>query len=97
MSKELDQLFKEIHSLNKQILILDKKYSKEILEIKNLIISINQNIEDTLEQIQDFNELINQDPDDNDEWNPYNEYEAEDYETYGDQIEDENWSDHKDL
>jgi|694.fasta_scaffold38940_2 hypothetical protein len=97
MSKELDQLFKEIHSLNKQILILDKKYSKEILEIKNLIISINQNIEDTLEQIQDFNELINQDPDDNDEWNPYNEYEAEDYETYGDQIEDENWSDNKDL
>jgi hypothetical protein len=97
MSKELDQLFKEIHSLNKQILILDKKYSKEILEIKNLIISINQNIEDTLEQIQDFNELINQDPDDNDEWNPYNEYEAEDYETYGDHIEDENWSDNKDL
>jgi hypothetical protein len=97
MSKELDQLFKEIHSLNKQILILDKKYSKEILEIKNLIISINQNIEDTLEQIQDFNELINQDPDDNDEWNPYNEYEAEDYETYGDQIKDENWSDNKDL
>lgn len=94
MSRELDQLSKEIKSL-------ENKQSKEFSDIKKLLKKMDQKLGQILDKIQEFEiimdaaELIEDQMEDRDEynteWNPYDDeedYEAEEYEQYGDDDEE---------
>ena len=92
MSKELEKISQDIHELNKQIFIIDRKYSKELLEIKKILLTITETLDETLQQLQDFNDILDSNSKNSDEWNPYKDYEPEEYETYEEE-DDDNWSD----
>lgn len=94
MSKEFDQISKEIKSL-------ETKYSKEFIDIKKLLKKMDQKLTQILNKVQEFEvimdaaELIEEQMQDNDEynteWNPYDdeEYEPEEYEKYEDEDDEE--------
>jgi hypothetical protein len=94
MSKELDQLSKEIKSL-------ENKQSKEFSDIKKLLKKMDQKLGQILDKIQEFEiimdaaeileEHMEEKEDYNTEWNPYDDddYETEDYEDYNSPEEDE--------
>jgi hypothetical protein len=93
MSKELEQLSREIKSL-------ENKQSKEFSDIKKLLKKMDTKLTKILDKVEEFEiimdaaELIEDQMEDRDEynteWNPYDEedYEAEEYEQYGDDDEE---------
>jgi hypothetical protein len=93
MSKELDQLSKEIKTL-------ENKQSKEFSDIKKLLKKMDQKLGQILDKIQEFEiimdaaEMLEEHMEEKDqyntEWSPYDEedYEAEEYENYDDEDEE---------
>lgn len=87
MSRELDQLSKEIKSL-------ENKQSKEFSDIKKLLKKMDQKLGQILDKIQEFEiimdaaEMLEEHMEEKDEynteWNPYDDedYAAEEYEDY---------------
>jgi hypothetical protein len=93
MSKELDQISKEIQSL-------ENKQSKEFSDIKKLLKKMDQKLGKILDKIQEFEIIMDaaemleehmEDKEDyNTEWNPYedDDFETESYENYEDDDEE---------
>jgi hypothetical protein len=93
MSKELDQLSKDIKSL-------ENKQSKEFSDIKKLLRKMDQKLGKILDKIQEFEiimdaaemleEHMEEKEDYNTGWNPYDddEFEAESYENYDEDDEE---------
>jgi hypothetical protein len=93
MSKELDQISKEIQSL-------ENKQSKEFSDIKKLLKKMDQKLGKILDKIQEFEiimdaaemleEHMENKEDYNTEWNPYedDDFETESYENYEDDDEE---------
>lgn len=101
MSKSIDDVYKEITKLSKDIQDLDKQVSSDIAEIKKFFKTFDKKLSLVLSKIQEFEvimdaaEIIEEHMEEeeekyNTEWNPYDDedYVAEDYESYEDE-EDE--------
>jgi uncharacterized coiled-coil DUF342 family protein len=100
MAKSVDDVYKEILKLSKDINQLDGKL-KDLIEIKKNIKNLDHKIQDVSKRIQEFEiimdaaELIEEqlgdtDEDDDFPWSPYSdEYESEEYEDYDGIEEDE--------
>lgn len=101
MSKSIDDVYKEIAKLSKDIQDLDKQVSSDIAEIKKFFKTFDKKLSLVLSKIQEFEvimdaaEIIEEHMEEeeekyNTEWNPYDDedYVAEDYESYEDE-EDE--------
>ena len=97
MSKNIDDLFKEIIKISKDIQLLENKYNKEFLEIKKILKYIDKKVEEISSRIQEFEiimdaaDIIEEHMEEeenryNTEWNPYadDDYEGENYENYED-------------
>lgn len=100
MDKNINDLFKEIAKINKEIKQLDSH--KDILEIKKTLKNMDRQINEIMLKVQEFEiimdaaELLEEHMEDeaekyNTEWNPYEEegYEPEDYEQYDDEDDEE--------
>jgi hypothetical protein len=102
MSRDIENIAKEIIKANKEIHHMEDKFSKDIGDIKKLIKNLEKKIDLVLNKIQEFEiimdaaELIEEQRDEeedkyNTEWNPYEDedYEKEDYENYDNDEDDE--------
>lgn len=102
MSKNIDDVYKEVIKINKDIQALDKKVSNDIAQIKKFLKGFDKKLSLVLEKIQEFEIIMDaaemleehmEDEEDkyNTEWSPYNDddYESEDYEDYDGPEEDE--------
>lgn len=93
MSRDIENITKEIIKANKEIHQIEDKFSKDINDLKKLIKNIDKKMDLVLNKIQEFEiimdavELMEEQIDDEDEdeynteWNPYEDedYEGEDY------------------
>jgi hypothetical protein len=95
MSKEIDDVHKEIIKTNKELHSMEDKVCKDIQDIKKIIKNLDKKISTILHKIEEFEvvidaaELLQSKIDDEEEedydsgWRPYdNEYEPEEYENY---------------
>lgn len=94
MSKEIDDVYKEVIKNNKDIRSIDEKLSKDITETKKILKNLDKKISAILEKIEEFEVIIDaaeilqskiDEDEDNDAegWQPYNDdYQSEDYENY---------------
>lgn len=102
MSRDINDILKEIAKTNKDVHQVEDKLSKDINDIKKILKNIDRKlltIENKLsefEVLMDAAEIIEDHIDDeeekyNTEWNPYSDedYESEDYENYENDDEDE--------
>jgi archaellum component FlaC len=102
MSKNIDDILKEITKSNKDLSAIDCSISKETSEIKKNIKSIDTKLKNLEKKIDSIAEILNtfiiligdeaedEDAIENQEWSPYNDYDIENYdETKGFQEEDE--------
>lgn len=98
MSKNIDDVYKEVAKINKDIQALDKQVSDDIAQIKKFLKGFDKKLSLVLEKIQEFEvimdaaEIIEEHMEEeeekyNTEWNPYEDedYVAEDYESYDDE------------
>lgn len=92
MSKDFDKISEQINQLHKLIISTDKKLSKQISDLDDTLLKINENIAYTLQRIQEFQdgieyntEDIDDDEEEDETWDPYEDYQPEDYENYDDQ------------
>lgn len=102
MAKNIDDVFKEVAKISKDIHQIETSHKKEISGIQNTLKGLTRKIDEILAKIQEMEVIMDAaefleehlDAADNDdeEWSPYNEeYEPEEYEDYGyDVDEDEN-------
>lgn len=95
MSKDIDDIYKELLKNTKDISSLDSQVSKEMSDLKKLLKSLDKKISLVLEKIEEFEivldaadileEQMEEEEDKyNTEWNPY-----EDNEDYEDNAKDE--------
>jgi peptidoglycan hydrolase CwlO-like protein len=93
MSKDFDNIIKQIAKSNQEIHRVDNHLSKDISEIKKAIKSLDNKMSILIDKIQELEiimdaaeilEEFQQEEQEkyNTEWNPYQEYEAEDYDNY---------------
>lgn len=94
MSKEFNDILREIQKIHKDTASLDNKTTKNIEEIKRSIRTLDKKVSLILDKIQELEviidaaELIEEQMEENEdiyntEWSPYEEnYENEDYENY---------------
>lgn len=106
MSRDFDDIFKEINKQNKEIHNMDNHISKDILDVKKSIKNIEQkmkSMDDTLMKlfdilnsitvfIEDAESINEQDIEDEEDWTPYDERNF----SYSDDDEDDEWSNHED-
>lgn len=101
MMSDIDKLVKIMAQISKDIVSLEQKRNKEMSDIKRMVKDINKKISEISGKIQEFEIIMDaaefleeqmEDRDDyNTEWNPYDDddYEAEEYEQYGDDEDEE--------
>jgi DNA anti-recombination protein RmuC len=101
MSKDINDIIKEVqktnqelYKTNKEVHNIDSKLSKDVVEIKKILKSLNRKMDLMIDKIQEFEiimdaaEIIEDhqaDEEDkyNTEWNPYDEdHDGEDYEDH---------------
>lgn len=93
MSKDFDNIIKQIAKSNQEIHRVDNHLSKDISEIKRAIKSLDSKMSILIDKIQELEVIMDaaeileefqQEEQEkyNTEWNPYQEYEAEDYDDY---------------
>lgn len=96
MSKNIDDLYKELGKTNKEITHLENRFLKDISEISRLIKSMDKKVNLILSKIQEFEIVLDEIGDEeteNDDWDPYAEnYEAEDHENYLVDVDDDDYS-----
>jgi hypothetical protein len=101
MSRDIENITKEVIKANKEIHQMEDKFSKDMNDLKKLIKNLDKKVDLVLSKIQEFEiimdaaELIEEQMDEeedkyNTEWNPYedDDYEGENYENYNDDDED---------
>lgn len=93
MPKDIDDIFKELNKLNKELDSVENSLSRDIGDIKNFLKILDKKISKILSKVEEFEVIMDESEleDDeaeeyNSEWNPYeNEtYDNENYETYED-------------
>ena len=100
MSKDFDNIIKQIAKSNQEIHRVDNHLSKDISEIKRAIKSLDSKMSILIDKIQELEVIMDaaeileefqQEEQEkyNTEWNPYQEYEAEDYDDYESDTESE--------
>ncbi len=93
MSKDFDNIIKQIAKSNQEIHRVDNHLSKDISEIKRAIKSLDSKMSILIDKIQELEVIMDaaeileefqQEEQEkyNTEWNPYQEYEGEDYDDY---------------
>ena len=99
MSKNIDDIYKEMVKNTKDISNLDSKVSKEMADLKKLLKSLDKKISLILEKVQEFEivmdaaEILEEHMEEeedkyNTEWNPYEDNEDyEDYENNSDDVD----------
>jgi len=98
MSKDIEKTLKEIIQLEKILIGLQEGNNKELSNIKKFIRSINKRLDDISDKIQEFEIILDDNDEDNeqdesykqnDEFIPYDEnnFISEDYESYNDDNE----------
>jgi hypothetical protein len=101
MSKDFDNIIKQIAKSNQEIHRVDNHLSKDISEIKRAIKSLDNKMSILIDKIQELEVIMDaaeileefqQEEQEkyNTEWNPYgdDDYEGENYENYNDDDED---------
>lgn len=100
MAKSIDDLFKEVAKISKDVHQIETTHKKDLDNIQKAIKGLTRKVDDILAKIQEMEVIMDAaefleehlDAADNDdgEWSPYNEeYEPEDYEDYGYDIEED--------
>ena len=95
MSKNIEDVYKEIIKLSKDIKELENKYTKEFSDLKKILKYMDRKLEEVSSKIQEFEiimdaaDIIEEHMEEeenkyNTEWNPYDDdsYSPEDYEDY---------------
>jgi hypothetical protein len=96
MSKNIDDIYKELVKNIKDVSNLDSKVSKEMADLKKLLKSLDKKISLILEKVQEFEivmdaaEILEEHMEEeedkyNTEWNPYED--NEDYEENSDDVD----------
>jgi hypothetical protein len=102
MSRDIENITREIIKANKEIHQIEDKFSKDINDIKKLLKNLDKKVELVLNKIQEFEvimdaaELIEEQMEEeedkyNTEWSPYEDedFDGEAYENYNDDEDDE--------
>lgn len=103
MSRDIENITKEIIKANKEIHQMEDQFSKDINDLKKLIKNLDKKVDLVLNKIQEFEvimdaaELIEEQMEEeeeeedkyNTEWNPYEDedYDGEPYDNYDDEDE----------
>jgi peptidoglycan hydrolase CwlO-like protein len=104
MSRDIENITKEIIKANKEIHQMEDKFSKDMNDLKKLIKNLDKKVDLVLNKIQEFEvimdaaELIEEQMEEeeeedkyNTEWSPYEDedYDGESYDNYNNEEEDE--------
>ena len=104
MSRDIENITKEIIKANKEIHQMEDKFSKDMNDLKKLIKNLDKKVDLVLNKIQEFEvimdaaELIEEQMEEeeeedkyNTEWSPYEDedYDGEPYDSYDNEDEDE--------
>jgi hypothetical protein len=92
MSRDINDIYKEIIKTNKEVNTVENNLSKDINEMGRLLKNMDKKLNQILSKMLEFEivfdameEEENEDDDDEEDWTPYDEeYEAEDYEKLND-------------
>lgn len=100
MAKSIDDVLKEIAKISKDIHQMETSHKKDISNIQTALKGLTRKVDEILAKIQEMEVIMDAaefleehlDAADNedDEWSPYNDdYEPEDYEDYGYDVEED--------